>query len=143
MTLRIAVVFVACPFLAAQPPQADAAKEDLKKLQGAWKVEKLEAGGMEIKDAKLGTLTFKDNQIPEFGTEMTVKLDPSKKPKEIDLVRTKDGRPWYGVYELDGDKLKLSLALVEQGKLAEQKRPTDFDTKKPQMVFTLTRAKKD
>ena len=141
MCARVAIVFLASSLLAAQPPQPDAAKEDLKKLQGAWKVEKIEAGGMELKDVKLGTLTFKDNMIPEFGAEMSVKLDPSKKPKEIDLVRTKDGRPWYGVYDLDGDKLKLSLALVEPGKLAEQKRPTDFDTKKPQMVFTLTRAK--
>jgi uncharacterized protein (TIGR03067 family) len=141
MIPRVTTVFVVCVLLAAQPPQSDAAKEDLKKLQGGWKVEKIEAGGMELKDIKPAMLTFKDNTLVEFGKEVTFKIDPSKKPKEIDLVLGKDGKVWMGVYDLDGDKLKLSLALVEPGKLAEQKRPTDFDTKKPQMVFTLTRAK--
>ena len=46
-----------------------------------------------------------------------------------------------GVYELDGDTLKLCLALVEAGKGADQKRPTDFDKNKPQMLITLKRAK--
>jgi uncharacterized protein (TIGR03067 family) len=42
----------------------------------------------------------------------TYKLDPTKSPKEIDVVRKIRGEnaTFKGIYALDGDKLKLSLA---------------------------------
>jgi uncharacterized protein (TIGR03067 family) len=138
---QIVALFVTGSLIAAEPPK-DAVKEELAKLQGTWKVERVEAGGKEVKDLKLGEITFKEGGgVEGLGPDITVKLDPTRKPKEIDLIRGKDGRPWMGIYSLDGDTLKLSLALVEAGKVAEQKRPTDFDKEKPQMIITLKKAK--
>ena len=101
----------------AEPPK-DAVKDELAKLQGTWKVVSVEAGGKDVlKDVKLGEITFKEGGAVEgLGPDITVKLDPTRKPKEIDLIRGKDGKPWMGIYALDGDTLKLSLALVEPGK---------------------------
>ena len=56
-----------------------------------------------------------------FGTktEGTFKLDPTKKPRTIDL--TLDDKTSQGIYELNGDSLKIVLA--EPG----QPRPKDFN----------------
>ena len=40
----------------------------------------------------------------------TARLDPSQRPKAIDLTNAKS-RKWVGVYELDGDTLTINLGL--------------------------------
>src|SRR5262249_49193783 len=52
------------------------------------------------------------------------KLDPTKRPKTIDLTDTerKDTRP--GIYELSGDRLRLCWRLGEAR--ARSERPTEF-----------------
>ena len=82
---------------------------------------------------------IKGNKLDGLGPEMTVKLASDQKPKAIDLIRDKDGRPWLGVYSLDGDELKLCMAMVEKGNVDEQKRPTDFDKTKVQMIIIAKR----
>ena len=127
---------------AAQPPTGDPAKADLAKLQGEWQVKSVEVAEMPLPGVKPGTMTFDGAKFVGLGGgNVTIKLDPTKTPKEIDLVRGPDGRKWMGIYKLDGDSLTLCMAMVEQGKLDEQKRPTDFDKKKVQMLITAARAK--
>ena len=74
----------------------------------------------------------------------TFKVDPSKKPKEIDMKITEDetgkhkGKTAQGIYALDGDTLKWCVA--EPG---TTERPKEFaapaDTKL--MFITLKREK--
>jgi uncharacterized protein (TIGR03067 family) len=125
--------------VAAEPVRADPAADDLKQLEGTWKVSSAEVAGKPVKEFMAGPLEFKDGKL--LGFNATVKLDPTQKPKAITLVL--DNREWLGIYDLQGDDLKLSLALVEPGKLKDQKRPTDFDGKseKPQIVLTCKRQK--
>jgi uncharacterized protein (TIGR03067 family) len=51
----------------------------------------------------------------------TYRLDPSKQPKEITSVA--DGKTMAGIYQLDGDNLKICFAWFGEA------RPRDFVTK--------------
>jgi uncharacterized protein (TIGR03067 family) len=55
------------------------------------------------------------------GNDWTFKLNAAKKPKEIDLIAAKGVTK--GIYALDGDNLKITLATGDGG------RPTEFATK--------------
>jgi uncharacterized protein (TIGR03067 family) len=102
-------------------------KDEMKKLQGTWKGE-FEGKKFEMKLEKdKFTVTFSDgnNNIVFMGK---IKIDPSKKPKEIDLTieEGKDftGKTSQGIYEVDGDSLKWCAN--EPGK---DTRPTAFPAK--------------
>jgi uncharacterized protein (TIGR03067 family) len=109
--------------------KADVEKE-FKKFHGVWTFESVEAGGKKspADDLKGLTLTFagdkytvkKGDEVIQVGTQ---KLDPSKSPKTIDVTVTeglKKGAVMLGIYEIDGDTLKVCFD--EEGK----KRPTEF-----------------
>jgi uncharacterized protein (TIGR03067 family) len=55
----------------------------------------------------------------------TIEINPTKKPKTIDVkpeIGTNKGKTLLGIYELDGDSLKICLALPDKD------RPTAFAT---------------
>jgi uncharacterized protein (TIGR03067 family) len=109
--------------------KADVAKE-LKKFQGTWTFESVEAGGKEIPAAEFKgmTVTFEgDKYTVKKGDEViqaaTQKLDPSRSPKTLDATVTEGpnkGAVILAIYEISGDKLKVCFD--EEGK----KRPTEF-----------------
>ncbi len=89
---------------AAQDAEKDA-KGDLAKLQGGWVGE---SGGKKVElkfDKDAFTLSRDDKSF-----KGTFKIDPSKKPREMDLAFVEGGRfagkTGLGIYELDGDTLK-------------------------------------
>src|SRR5262245_46703706 len=99
----------------------DDARKDLDKMQGTWLLVSGERDGKKFseEEIKQSKLIIKDNtfRIPrsEVGTshEGTFKIDPGKKPKEIDSINGsgKDkGKTWLGIYELDGDLKKVCFA---------------------------------
>lgn len=117
--------------LFANPAVADD-KDDLEKLQGTWKLVSLEKDGKKqpedaIKNFKV--IIKDDKFILKDGNtdyEATIKLDTAKKPKTIDLA-VKDGdkaETKKGIYQLDGDDLKLCVAGAPDGE-----RPAEFATK--------------
>jgi uncharacterized protein (TIGR03067 family) len=113
---------------AAQKPQRDG-----DRIQGTWTVTSSEREG------KKEPGTEKDPLQLEFAADtfrfllpagarhkQPYKLDPSKKPKTIDwLDGGKNGpsKPLLGIYELDGDTLKICWG-KEGGE-----RPQEFQTK--------------
>jgi len=109
--------------------KADVEKE-LKKFQGTWTFESVEAGGKKLPaDQFKGiTLTFEgDKYAVKKGDEVveaaTQKLDPSKSPKTLDAKVTdgpNKGAVILGIYEISGDTLKVCFD--PEGK----KRPTEF-----------------
>jgi len=120
------------------PPVADAAKKDtareLDKLQGDWLMVAREANGERIPEEKwkgtTSTMTGDNYRIVD-GTgvimEGKIKLDPTKKPKAIDVTITVGGKGaplglYLGIYELEDDLLKLCYT---RGK----ERPEDFTTR--------------
>jgi uncharacterized protein (TIGR03067 family) len=102
--------------IAAAPPRIDEAKRELSRMQGTWTMEALEVNGEEVPAKKLmgTTLTIKGDKyvvkVKDNSYETTIKLDPSKDPKHIDTYfpnGTELPKLSKGVYELDGDTLKI------------------------------------
>ena len=115
-------------------------------LAGTWTVVKSEEDGKPSKELLKAKLTFKDGdklliKLPDEPKplEVTYKLDAAKKPSQIDLTRNEDGRTETasGIWELDGDKLKLCIAEAEV-----KERPTEFKSKSRKVIYLeLTRDK--
>jgi uncharacterized protein (TIGR03067 family) len=128
----------AAPKTAADTAKEKAVEEELGKMQGVWTAVSIERGGKALpkEDVKKlvlrltveGTSFALKTPDAEHFPHGTFRIDPSKKPKAIDF--TVD-RPFLlagktstalGIYELDGDNLKLL-----QGRPGQQ-RPTEFKT---------------
>ncbi|MBI1832353.1 MAG: TIGR03067 domain-containing protein [Planctomycetes bacterium] len=112
---------------------ADMIRKDKAALQGSWKViESVSKGekvpGDELKDLYL---IFKTDaiHIREAGKtaeNFTFQLDPSKRPKEIDVtlrVGPQKGRVDRGIYQIDGDLLRICIQTDK-----DQPRPREFSS---------------
>jgi uncharacterized protein (TIGR03067 family) len=155
MKLHLPLLLVAGLVLAAQSPAGDAAKDDLKMLQGTWKVEAVSVGGKDVPPAKAGMegLVIKGEQVTiRFGGKdvksMKFKIDPTKKPKALDLriTRGEESVDWKCIYAVKGDELKICMPLARKkgdntaGAKDTNERPDTFDTKdRPLMLITAKR----
>ncbi len=118
---------------------ADEAKQQAEKFKGTWGAISYVQGGQgeEEKTApqespvrwvfKGDNVTFLAD-VEGASPKGSFKLDPSKKPKAIDIVfpaapGDKQGQTVLGIYELDGDTLKLCYD--PEG----TKRPAEFKSK--------------
>jgi uncharacterized protein (TIGR03067 family) len=108
------VALAACLLASGASQAVGTTDADQEKLQGKWKVESFEFNGKPVEALKNAIREFKDGKYtltPASGEVFngTVKVDSTKKPKEIDLVINE--RTLKGIYELDGDTLKISYVL--------------------------------
>src|SRR5438309_105937 len=125
--------------LAGYLPAGGADDKEAKGLKGRWVSEKFVWAGRESEEGERMILVIGDDSISwqyvkEAGNTAkssantyTYKLDASKKPAGIDLTITDGslkGQTFPGIYQFDGDTLKLCRA--QPG----QKRPTEFASKK-------------
>src|SRR5205085_3256803 len=123
------------------------AKKDLDKMKGTWKVASGERNGAALaNEDPLKTLILTvagDKYTAKVGDENeagTIKLDPSKKPKQIDLSITEGqdkGKKQFGLYSIEGDTLKVCFAPTEN------ERPKDMTAKEgtDNILITLKREK--
>jgi uncharacterized protein (TIGR03067 family) len=128
--LSVLLVFAATGLVAFA--QDDAAKEEVKKLQGTWKIVSVEIDGKKqpVDQAKM-VFIFKDNTMQflvndQKAVEGTFTVKPSAKPKEIDVTHNigpNKGKVDMNLYELDGDTLKIA---GYTGDISLTKRPTAF-----------------
>ena len=144
-----ALLIVVAGLLVAADSKDDAGKKDLEKLQGTWKPVSVEQRGESKEDEEDHRLVFDGNKFrikrgDETMIQGTFKLDPSKKPKAIDMMITEDengehkGKTALGIFALDGDTLKWCVA--EPG---TTERPKDFSAPADTnlMFITLKREK--
>jgi uncharacterized protein (TIGR03067 family) len=135
---------------AADPPKEDATKAEAAKLQGTWQVTKL-TDETEVaapaKEIEEWTFEFKGDQLTirqtkdNSGHVTKYTLDPSKKPKAIDIQEADLGSE--GIYKLDGDDLAICVvAGGRNGRTAA--RPSEFKASKPNKysLFVLKKVKK-
>jgi uncharacterized protein (TIGR03067 family) len=113
----------------------DASKKDLRALQGTWKMQSMRVFGNDAPADVVsrfwlvitGTKVVIDSGDRKEDYNCT--LDATKKPRAIDLF-TPDGKPAFlGIYDLDGDTLKLCAISAKS-----ENRPRDFDSPKDMPV---------
>jgi uncharacterized protein (TIGR03067 family) len=120
------------PAPAAGPPVAPQAEQD--KLQGNWQVLDVKMGGRDWPHDLMRFAFAADKMTMLFGARpltppMTYVLDPSQEPKTIDV--NSPGGVWRGIYEVDGDSLKLCLNQNRAG----GNRPATFARPDAQGVY--------
>jgi uncharacterized protein (TIGR03067 family) len=124
---RFVVLVITSGFLVSQV--SSSVEEDMKRLQGGWTVKSIEVSGMPVPEDKIGGRdgAFEGDQYLIHDFRLMVKIDPTKKPKTIDM-NGKDGNgmplSMVGIYDLNGDTLKICFA-----KPGSTDRPTKFQTK--------------
>jgi len=125
----------------------DAARKDLAKLQGSWKLISGELAGQALPAGTLSSfsLQIRDNQYEFRNGQETEKasmvLDPSKSPAHVDFTVTEGsykGQKQIGIYQLSDNKVKFCLAQPD-----EKKRPEAFKTtaENQYMIFEFERVK--
>ena len=143
LTAFPAALLAICTLLFSRPAQAD----DLKAMEGTWKVEAAEAGGKKIESGDLMEIVVKiagaryEVKVKDKLDAGTLKLDETQKPKTMDATDTEGddvGKVVKAIYELSGDTLRVCYAL-DGGE-----RPTEMATKEgsPLLLLTYKREKK-
>jgi uncharacterized protein (TIGR03067 family) len=131
-------------------PVTKAAKEEMAKLQGSWKVISWQAAGKDIPFGEGMQLVVKGDTMAlrAGGKEVkawSITVDPSRKPKAMDWIMGEEKVPLPAIYSLEGDDLRICFPLLpKKGQKIEVKitRPESFETKdKPFGLFVLKREK--
>jgi uncharacterized protein (TIGR03067 family) len=114
--------------------QDKAGTSDKDKFQGAWSVSSSTKDGKEMPADKIKgvKIVFEGDKVlvksADKDEEASYKLDSSKKPKQFDL--TLPGEMLPGIYDLDGDTLKIALG-------ENKMRPKDFNGKDDSNILVL------
>jgi uncharacterized protein (TIGR03067 family) len=112
----------------------DGVKAELKQLQGTWKVVQAIDNGEKVPADDLASMVIiiegeklSVREKDKVQHRMTLKIDPSKKPKTIDLTHTegaKKDKTDMGIFKLEGDMLTICV-----NEKAGGDRPTEFTSK--------------
>jgi uncharacterized protein (TIGR03067 family) len=129
--------------LVAADAKDDAVKKDMDALQGKWQITSLTRDGKDQDVPKDAVRVVKDDKYtvtprPGVTIEGTFKIDPTAKPKTIDTTPTtgdNKGKTSLGIYEIDGDTLKICWAP------AGKDRPTEFKSAEGSGVFLAVHKK--
>ena len=126
MTRVVLLLLAAGALATADAPPGDS-KKDLERMQGDWACDSYVVDGTQLPadDAQGYFRTIKGEAytVARYKKVLgrgTFKLDAGQKPKAIDALPDGRDKPLLGIYEFDGDKLKLCIA--GPGK----ERPTAF-----------------
>ena len=136
------ILVAAAANLTAGPiPKEKPKSKDIEAIQGTWAIVEVD-GRVQPTDATPIRFTLKDGKFKVSSGDQDkkngeYKLDPEASPKSIDLIGEVHVSP--GIYELDGDKLKVCIA---EGTGAI--RPTEMKADGKRIaVMTFKRVKAD
>src|SRR5262245_52663542 len=133
-------------FLIGAGEAAKDAKKELEKLQGEWEVVSMDFLRnnflLNMRDDETITrktpLVIKGNvwTPPMTTCTLTVKIDPTKDPKELDLLGDIDGTEviWRGIYKIEGETLIFCRAHI-----ANDERPKEFKAGEGVCLFVFKR----
>ena len=132
LTVGIGLLITVTASLTAVPDSKDEAiKNDRKRYAGTWQVVALEVDGNKTDEEDAKKITVINAADGKWGIEVegkviargTSKLDPTQKPKAVDLTVTEgesSGQTALGIYQFGDDTRKVCLAP------AGKERPTEF-----------------
>lgn len=136
----VAGLVVRGAYAGEEPEKTNA--EELKRLEGDWKIVTAEQGGEAVECNDLVVFAGRKCTVTNPATmivfENTIAVDPSKTPKRIEITNTQTKEVWAGIYEFKGDKLRC---LFYGGK--DAKVPSEFKTTKGslEVMYTYERVK--
>ena len=127
------LLMMAVGLLLAAHAKADAPKNEMKELEGTWKL--IAIGDREAVRDAADVLVFQGNQYSHtVNSEVwgmgTYRIDPSKGPKTLDLLPMM-GRTRAGIYEVDSDTLRVCFRDLAPG------RPAALTTQSPDQVVLV------
>jgi uncharacterized protein (TIGR03067 family) len=121
--------------------QSGDTRDDRKMMQGMWLPASAVLAGKNWPDKSLQTmsLTLADGtytvKVGEGIDKGTVKLDPTKTPKAMDVTGTEGpnkGKTFLAIYELKGDTLRICYDLGGKA------RPAAFESPEKAPLFLVT-----
>jgi uncharacterized protein (TIGR03067 family) len=144
MRTHLLLVVVAVCLVAAREPKQDG-KDELAKLNGTWTMVSGSLNGQNIPadDAKNIKVILKDGKYTVKNgdnavDEGTFEINAAKKPKTMDRVSGQNGETLLGIYELDGETIKICFAAPDKprpqelsGKEGEGRQVYVFKRDKP------------
>jgi uncharacterized protein (TIGR03067 family) len=130
LSLAVAVLFATSVAGHIEDKDKDSPDAEMKLLQGTWRIIYHETAGVEDSQEIIWELEVKGDSFTltadSTTTRGTIKLDPSKKPKQLEytLDYYDESLTFIGVYDFFGDTYKTCD--VEKDKAS---RPSEFKTK--------------
>jgi uncharacterized protein (TIGR03067 family) len=121
---RTLTVLIVLGLVGFMPARADDKKKDQEALKGTWNVTKATMNGQPMPNAENIKLEFTEDQVTpkmpnrEDNKPAKYTLDPSKSPKQIDIMA--ENETMHGIYEIKEDTLRLCLGKANN-------RPSSFD----------------
>jgi uncharacterized protein (TIGR03067 family) len=147
--LMLGLLLAGTSFLFAAGKDKEAAvKKDREKMKGTWTVVRLVMSGEKVPEGeltKLKILIASDGAMTVQRNGKTIikntnKIDPTKKPKTIDVSYTMGdlkAQSALGIYEIDGDTIKYCRAAPGKD------RPSEFAAKEgSESIFAIYRREK-
>jgi len=141
-TLLLAAATISLAFAPAPRPKPRKQSEDVKLIQGTWEIVSRTRAGNPVShivstaEITATTLTLV-NASGDWRSPFTLTLDPTKKPPWFEKRSVKGTTTSLGIYELQGDSLKLAYTSRGGGV-----RPTDFDATRPGVTVDVYRRRK-
>jgi len=121
--------------IALKAGAGDPVKDDLDRLQGEWVPVNWIVDGKEVPGkGEQKNFTFAGNKLTANDQAGTFTIDPTKRPKRLDVSLPLVKGNWS--YQLEGDRLIIAF-----GKVGE-KAPTDFEGRPGNPVLILKRKPK-
>jgi uncharacterized protein (TIGR03067 family) len=139
-THGVAVLAIVSLFAGVRSPAADGNANDetvakeLQALKGPWRLSSKEEDGMKFSQEEIKDMIGTGDGLGKFSVRRgdkvigaaTVRLDPTKTPKRIDVSFTEGkhkGQTVLGIYEIGSDAFRVCIARVGD------ERPADFSAK--------------
>jgi uncharacterized protein (TIGR03067 family) len=108
--------------------------KELQAFKGTWRLNSKDVDGKKFSEEEIKDVIATNNGEGRFSVrrgdkvidEGTVKLDPTKKPKTIDVSVTegeRKGKTALGIYEIESDAFRVCVARPGD------ERPTEFSAK--------------